>query len=220
MKTPALLAAAVFLALSSFALAQSMQEYADGTVMSHDPASVQQHGTPAMAQHDPAMMKQMMQHHGAMKAMMSGVPSEAGQGAFAAVQEIVRMLEADPNTDWTKVDLATLRQHLIDMNEVVLKAAAAQHSVEGGVEIAVTGSGRTLEAIRRMIPAQVQELNGMHGWVAKTAPLADGVTLTVTTADPKDVAHIRGLGFIGLLASGGHHQLHHLAMAKGERMVH
>jgi hypothetical protein len=30
--------------------------------------------------------------------------------------------------------------------------------------------------------------------------------------------HIRGLGFIGLLASGSHHQPHHLAMAKGEFM--
>jgi hypothetical protein len=42
----------------------------------------------------------------------------------------------------------------------------------------------------------------------------------VTSADPKERAHIRGLGFIGLLASGPHHQPHHLAMAKGERHVH
>jgi hypothetical protein len=28
--------------------------------------------------------------------------------------------------------------------------------------------------------------------------------------------HIRGLGFIGLIVSGSHHQPHHLAMAKGE----
>jgi hypothetical protein len=28
--------------------------------------------------------------------------------------------------------------------------------------------------------------------------------------------HIRGLGFIGLLVSGSHHQPHHLAIAKGE----
>jgi len=48
--------------------------------------------------------------------------------------------------------------------------------------------------------------------------LANGVTLRVTAADPKEIAHIRGLGFIGLLVSGSHHQLHHLAMAKGEFM--
>jgi hypothetical protein len=32
----------------------------------------------------------------------------------------------------------------------------------------------------------------------------------------KGVWHIRGLGFIGLLASGSWHQPHHLAMAKGQ----
>jgi (1->4)-alpha-D-glucan 1-alpha-D-glucosylmutase len=48
--------------------------------------------------------------------------------------------------------------------------------------------------------------------------LSNGVLLTVTTADHKEVQHIRGLGFIGLLVSGSHHQPHHLAMAKGEFM--
>jgi hypothetical protein len=43
--------------------------------------------------------------------------------------------------------------------------------------------------------------------------------LTVTSSDPEEVAHIRGLGFIGLLVSGSHHQPHHLAMARNE-MVH
>jgi hypothetical protein len=40
--------------------------------------------------------------------------------------------------------------------------------------------------------------------------------MTVTASDPKEVQHICGLGFIGLLASGSWHQPHHLAMAKGE----
>jgi len=30
------------------------------------------------------------------------------------------------------------------------------------------------------------------------------------------VQHIRGLGFIGVMVSGSHHQADHLAMAKGE----
>jgi predicted RNA binding protein YcfA (HicA-like mRNA interferase family) len=71
---------------------------------------------------------------------------------------------------------------------------------------------------RRMVPAHAQEINGLNGWSAKTAPLPNGVLLTVTATDPKEVQHIRGLGFIGLLASGSHHQPHHLAMAKGEFM--
>jgi hypothetical protein len=36
------------------------------------------------------------------------------------------------------------------------------------------------------------------------------------TPDGTEIQHIRGLGFIGLLASGSHHQHHHLAIAKGE----
>jgi hypothetical protein len=39
--------------------------------------------------------------------------------------------------------------------------------------------------------------------------------LIVTAKDPKEVQRIRGLGFIGILVSGSHHQAHHLAMAKG-----
>ena len=139
-----------------------------------------------------------------------------GQDAFGAIQEIVRILDADPKTDWSKVDLEALRQHLIDMNEVTLKADAAPKQIDGGLEIAVTGSGRTLVAIQRMIPAYAQTVNGLNGWSAKAASLPNGELLTVTATDPKEVQHIRGLGFIGLLASGSMHQPHHLAMAKGE----
>jgi len=84
------------------------------------------------------------------------------------------------------------------------------------LEVAVTGSNRTLAAIQRMIPAHANEIDGLNGWSAKTAPLPDGVLLTVTSTDPKEVQHVRGLGFIGLLVSGSHHQPHHLAMARGE----
>ena len=75
-----------------------------------------------------------------------------GQDAFGAIQEIVQILDADPKTDWSKVNLEALRQHLIDMNVVTLKADAAARPVDGGLEIAVTGSGRTLAAIQRMVP--------------------------------------------------------------------
>lgn len=163
------------------------------------------------------MPQHMMQMHG-QGALQTGmnVPSLPGQDAFGAIQEIVRMLEADPKTDWSKVNLEALRQHLIDMNEVTLSADAAPTPIDGGLEIGITGDGRTLAAIQRMVPAQAQELNQMNGWSAKAETLPNGVRLTVTSDDPAQVAHIRGLGFIGLLASGSHHQLHHLAIAKGE----
>jgi hypothetical protein len=144
------------------------------------------------------------------------VPTMPGQDAFGAIQEIVQMLDADPKTDWSKVDLEALRQHLIDMNEVTLKAEVAPKQIDGGLEIAVTGSDRAIAAIQRMLPAWAQTMNGHQGWSTKAAPLPNGELLTVTATDPKEVQHIRGLGFIGLLVSGAHHQMHHLMMAKGE----
>jgi hypothetical protein len=146
----------------------------------------------------------------------AAVPALPGQDAFAAIQEIVHLLEADPKTDWSKVDLEALRQHLIDMNEIVLKADAAERPIDGGLEIGITGSGRTLVAIRRMIPAYARTMNGKNGWTIGVSEITNGEEMTVTASDAKQVAHIRGLGFIGLLVSGSHHQPHHLAMAKGE----
>jgi hypothetical protein len=154
--------------------------------------------------------------HASHAAGGTAMPVMPGQEAFGAVQEIVRILEADPRTDWSKVNLAALREHLIDMNLVTLAAATDPRPVENGFVVAVTGSGRTLAAIRRMVAAQAAELSQLHGWTATAEPLPDGVLLTVTSGDPKEVVHIRGLGFIGLLASGSHHQRHHLAIALGE----
>src|SRR5690242_19069721 len=91
------------------------------------------------------------------------------------------------------------------MNEVTLNAAAVAKPIEGGLEISVTGSGRTLAAIQRMVPAHAAVTDG-----------GNGVLLTVTASDPQDVQHIRALGFAGIMTSGSHHQAHHLAMAKGE----
>jgi hypothetical protein len=177
------------------------------------------HGMPSNDQM-PDMMQhhqQMMQTHGQQDTQSNlTTPTMPGQDAFGAIQEIVRILEADPKTDWSKVNLEALRQHLIDMNEVTLEADAAGKQIDGGLEIAVTGDGRTLAAIQRVVPAHAHEMNGLNGWSTKTEPLANGELLTVTSSEPQEVQRIRGLGFIGILVSGSHHQLHHLAMAKGE----
>ena len=151
---------------------------------------------------------------------VSQMPTSPGQGAFGAIQEIVRILNANPHTDWSKVDLEALRQHLIDMNDVTLHAAESPTRIPGGLRIAVTGRGRTILAIKRMVSDQAKEIARTHlnGWSAETTPLPNGVTLTVTATSPKEIAHIRGLGFIGIMASGDYHQMHHMAMALGERM--
>ena len=145
------------------------------------------------------------------------MPTEPGQAAFGAAQEIVRMLLADPMTNWSRVNVDALRQHLIDMNEVVMRAAVRKQPLADGLLIDVTGSGRTLDAIRRMVPAHAQDINGLFGWTVTAQEIADGEALRVTSANPADVQKIRGLGFLGILTLGTH-QLHHLEMAKGEMM--
>src|SRR5215468_7006733 len=137
--------------------------------------------------HTQEMMRQhqgMMGGHGRMHGA-STTPTLPGQDAFGAIQETVCILDADPKTDWSKVDLEALRQHLIDMNEVTLKAEAVSKQIDGGLGIAVTGSGRTLVAIQRMIPIWVQMANGHEGWTAIVSELPDGELLTVTATDSK-----------------------------------
>ena len=156
-----------------------------------------------------------VQHIGGGEAV---IPTLPGQDAFGAIQEIVHILEADPKTDWSTIDLAALREHLIDMSEVTLKATSVETKIDNGVQIDVTGSDRTLAAIQRMLPAHARELNELLDWQAKTDALPKGVRLTVTSSTRSEVVHLRGLGFIGLMASGSHHQPHHLAMARGEHI--
>ena len=75
--------------------------------------------------------------HGGMRHGMMGTQSGAagqptmpGQEAFGTIQEVVQILEADPTTDWSKVNIAALREHLIDMNEVTLRAVATEQALE------------------------------------------------------------------------------------------
>jgi hypothetical protein len=155
--------------------------------------------------------------HNEMQGQTTMLPTMPGQEAFGTIQEIVQILEADPTTDWSKVNISALREHLIDMNELALHAAASERALDNGIEIAVTGQGRTLDAIRRMVPAHVHELNRL-GWNARTEDLPNGVKLIVTSGDPRQVTKLKALGFMGIMVQGAHHQRHHLMMAKGEFM--
>ena len=181
-------------------------------------AAAQMSGHPGMMSGHPGMMSG---HPGmmGMQGGLSGQPTMPGQDAFGAIQEVVQILEFDPTTDWSKVNIAALREHLIDMNEVTLHAAATERPLDNGVEIAVTGEGRTLEAIKRMVPAHVSELVKI-GWNAKTEELPNGVKLTVTTDDAKQAIKLKALGFMGIMVQGGHHQPHHLMIARGEFHTH
>ena len=181
--------------------------------------------------HPPMHGGEMPMPHGAMHGMQpmphrpdtTRAPAMPGQDAFGAIAEVVQMLDADPTTDWSKVDLERLRQHLIDMNEVVLRAQVKQTPVSGGLVMDVTGSGRTERAIRAMLIPHAAELDRMPSFAARTELIPGGVRLTVTARtaeDAKAVTRLRGLGFVGLLTVGAHHGPHHVAMARGEALTH
>jgi hypothetical protein len=182
-------------------------------------------GTAAFAQQVPGQGHQIHHPQSAAQSLPgqgAAVPALSGQDAFGAIQEVVRILEADPATDWSKVNLERLRQHLIDMNEVTLRSEVKAIAVPGGLAMDVTGSGRVEEAIRGMLVPHAKELDQMKDWSARTEQIPGGLRLTVVAKNPDDartVARIRGLGFIGLLVQGAHHQPHHLAMARGDAMA-
>jgi hypothetical protein len=196
-ETPMIRAIALFACLlPAIALAQSDHEHHGGSQGSHH---------------------QMMmgdEHHSGQPA-----PAQAGQAAFAAIQEIAGILEADPKTDWSKVDIEALRQHLIDMNNVTLAADVKSEPIEGGMRFTVTGPGSVRDSIRRMVVAHAATMNGIDGWDFEPSEIEGGATLTVRSP-AADATKLRGLGFIGVMTRGMHHQMHHLMIAKGEHPHH
>jgi hypothetical protein len=151
---------------------------------------------------------------------LAAVPTQPGQSAFAAIQEIVAMLDADPDTDWSKVDIDGLRRHLVDMNNVTLYAQMAATPSENGVRFAVTGAGPVRESIRRMVTAHAETMNGTDGMTILAEDHPEGAVMTVTVADPADLAKLKGLGFFGIMTLGMHHQAHHLMIAAGHPPHH
>jgi predicted dienelactone hydrolase len=149
-------------------------------------------------------------------------PRQPGQAAFAAIAEVVRLLEADPSTDWSKVNIEELRQHLLDMDDVVMRSVVVAERVEGGARFSVTGSGRVVDAIRRMSRSHAGMIAADHRMSMSVVEIANGVRVTALSqgGSSADVAKIRALGFIGLLTVGEHHTMHHLMVARGNASAH
>ena len=160
---------------------------------------------PAFAQHS----------HAGGDHSMAG-PLEIGQSAFAALTEIVTILREDPETDWTTVNIAALRQHLVDMDLLTTEAEVRVVARPKGARFEIRGTARVLEAIRAMVPAHAPFLAAETGWGVSTEELGNGVALIVDG----DAAQIQGLGFFGMMAIGSHHQAHHLMLAKGAAPHH
>lgn len=146
------------------------------------------------------------------------VPTQPGQATFAAIAEVVAILRANPATDWSKVNIEGLRQHLIDMDDVTMRSEVRQEAIPGGARFTVTGAGRTTEAIRRMAAAHGTIVASDSTQRVTVEQFVGGARLSVVihdTANVSAVVRIRGLGFHGLLTTGEHHGAHHLALARG-----
>lgn len=139
-------------------------------------------------------------------------PVQPGQSAFAAIQEIVEILRADPMTDWAQVDIDGLRAHLVDMDNVTLRAKVQRQPIKGGMAFLVSSEDpEIIASIQRMVVAHAQVMNGVDGLNMRASQRPYGAMLGVVG----DEDRIKGLGFFGLMATGMHHQAHHLAMARG-----
>lgn len=140
-----------------------------------------------------------------------------GQAVFGAVQEAIRVLEADPETDWSAVDMEALRQHLIDMHHVAMNVEVVdKEPVEGGVQLTVRALGSEARAaLERVLAAHPMMLREEAGWEVQVDTDDPSHQITVTDSEGTDAEKIRALGYIGLLAYGTHHQVHHRHLVEG-----
>ena len=102
------LAVSALLAATTYALAQMPS----GGPMGGMPGQMQQ-GETMGQMHNQMMQRQDGMHggmggHGGMHGQQSAAtstPNMPGQDAFGAIQEIVQILQSDPRTDWSKVNI-------------------------------------------------------------------------------------------------------------------
>lgn len=125
------------------------------------------------------------------------------------------MLEADPSTDWSKVNIEALRQHLIDMNGVTLRASVETTITGNQVTFDVSGEGLLRDSIRRMVTAHAAAMQGQRGWRYASEISDTGARLYITTPDATSLAKVRALGLVGVMTLGMHHSRHHMIIARG-----
>ena len=160
-------------------------------------------------------------HHQKMQMAKSPL-TEAGNDVFGTIQEVITKLNADANTDWSKVDIEALRKHLVDMYEMTINInVISQESIKDGLKVKMEATtARASAALKRVFSAHPMMLEQETGWIMKVESLTSDNTkgqylLTITTTSSHEVDKIRGLGYIGIMAYGNHHQPHHWSMAKG-----
>ena len=156
----------------------------------------------------------LAQHH----AMNNAPLNMAGNEIFGTVQEVVQKLENDPKTDWSKVDLEALRQHLLDMKAFTEEVEViSQTHIKNGLSIEIkpqtSRAGEALERVMKMHPLMLKQ---EKGWDMQSKLLNGNFLISVTTENSSEVDELRALGYIGILAEGAHHQAHHWMIATGQ----
>jgi hypothetical protein len=144
--------------------------------------------------------------------------TEAGNDAFGTIQEVTRRLNSDPNTDWSKVNLEALRLHLQDMNDMTLNVdVISQKPIQNGLEVIIRPTtDRAALALQKVFKAHPAQFKNDTGWVMQVVKNKGQYTMITTSDNAEDKAKIIGLGYIGLMAYGDHHQRHHWAIATGK----
>lgn len=142
----------------------------------------------------------------------------AGNDAFWTIQEAIQKLDANPHTDWSKVNLEALRQHLVDMQNFTLHVEVlSQTPITQGMKAVVRPTtARSEMSLERVFAAHPAQLKQETGWDMYVIKQGDVFVLTVTTSNSAEVDRLRGLGYIGVMALGAHHQVHHWGMVQGE----
>jgi len=144
--------------------------------------------------------------------------TEPGNDIFGTIQETVSALEADSATHWEKVNLEALRRHLLDMKAFTEEVDVENKEPIGrGVKFRVhPQTKRARGALKRLFAMHPAMLKKEKGWDMQAQLQNNGDwAVTCTSSDTADAAKIRGLGYIGLIAEGAHHQLHHWMIATG-----
>lgn len=154
---------------------------------------------------------------GAQEQAVSTLPTEAGNDAFATIQEIITLLNDDPDTDWKQVNIEALRMHLVDMHDMTINVdVVSQKAIPNGlIAVIEPATRRAAGALARVLMAHPAQLQQETGWTMSVNQRGHRYALTVTTENVQEIDKIRGLGYIGLMAYGKHHQPHHWSMATG-----
>ncbi|SMN02217.1 hypothetical protein SPONN_618 [uncultured Candidatus Thioglobus sp.] len=143
--------------------------------------------------------------------------TEAGNDIFGTIQEVITNLNANLNTDWDKVNIEALKEHLLDMRDMTVNVEVInQNKLKNGSEILIRPTNkRSIQAMKRVLSAHPAQLKKETNWQMQVQKQGDKYLLITTTDKPTEVSKIIGLGYIGLMAHGSHHQPHHWSMATG-----